>query len=635
MYLLPNPKTLTERHGSFRIRLDSRIVVDSLISAEAYGFALILQEEISLDTGLLLPILRRHDDAPADCIYITSLDRGQKQSYELAVEEDQIVIKGGDEGGVLYGIQTLRQIIRQSGAVLPALFISDAPSIPCRGFYFDTSRGRVPTLSYLKELAGTLSYYKINQLQLYIEHSYQFEELNEMWRDDTPLTAEDILELDRYCRSLHIDLVPSLASFGHLYKLLRTKTYCHLCELENSDTEPFSFDDRMIHHTIDITNPESFELIRDMLTEYMQLFTSRYFNICADETFDLGRGRSRSMAEKQGTIGIYLDFLTKISQVILDNGRIPMFWSDIICEAPDAYERLPKELVCLHWDYAPDASSERIQRLIDAGANKLFVCPGTQGWNRLINAHHTAYENISRMCRYGHLFHTAGVLTTDWGDFGHINSPEFSRIGQIYGAAFSWSDDILPEEEIDRQISVVEYGDRTETLCSIFKSLGECDAFSWYRAVRVLETLSITGDAKAASEFLSEPDMSRVSEYNAIIDEQIAKLYSCLGTAAPHTKRTIYAYIVAAEGQKLLNRLLPVLKNLLLGETSQSDVLPADLASQIEKWLAVYKSLWKTTSKESEFYRISNLLFFCADYLRAGDVRLSQTFKNSFPAYFQ
>lgn len=621
MYLLPNPKTLTEKRGSFMIRINSRIIVDSLISADAYGFARILQKEIAQDTGLFLPILRRHESAPADCIYITSLDEGQKQSYELTIEEDHIAIKGGDESGILYGIQTLRQIIRQSGAVLPALFISDAPSIPCRGFYFDTSRGRVPTLSYLKKLADTLSYYKINQLQLYIEHSYQFEGLSEMWRDDTPLTAEDILALDRYCRSLQIDLVPSLASFGHLYKLLRTKTYCHLCELEHSDAEPFSFDKRMIHHTIDITNPESFELIRDMLTEYMQLFTSRYFNICADETFDLGKGRSRSMAEKHGTTGIYLDFLTKISQVILDNGRIPMFWSDVICEDPYAYRQLPKELICLHWDYAPDASSERIQRLIDAGADPLFVCPGTHGWNRLINAHHAAYENISKMCLYGHRFQAAGVLTTDWGDFGHINHPEFSRIGQIYGAAFSWNDAILPEEEINRQISVVEYGDRTETLCSIFQSLSECDAFSWYRAVRVLETLSITGDAKAASEFLLEPDVSHVSAYNAVIDEQTAKLYACLGTAAPYTKRTIYAYIVAAEGQKLLNLLLPVLRNFLLGETNQSDIHPAELASGIEKWLAVYKSLWKTASRESEFYRISNLLFFCADYLRTGTGR--------------
>ena len=30
----------------------------------------------------------------------------------------------------------------------------------------------------------------------------------------------------------------------------------------------------------------------------------------------------------------------------------------------------------------------------------LYVCPGVQGWNQLINKYHEAYENISRMARY-------------------------------------------------------------------------------------------------------------------------------------------------------------------------------------------------------------------------------------------
>ncbi|MBD5392772.1 MAG: family 20 glycosylhydrolase [Lachnospiraceae bacterium] len=616
MYLLPNPKTVIEKQGSFMIRLDSRIFIDSLCSAEIYNFALILQKEIAASTGLSLPILRRNVNNPSGCIYITSLREGSAQSYELTIEEDHITIKGSDNSGILYGVQTLRQIIRQSGAILPALSISDAPSMPCRGFYFDTSRGRVPTLEYLKKLANILSFYKYNQVQLYIEHSYLFDELNEMWRDDTPLTAEDILELDRYCRDLQIELVPSLASFGHLYKLLCTKTYHHLCELEGSDTAPFSLDDRMMHHTIDVTNPESFELIKSLLTEYMQLFTSRHFNICADETFDLGKGKSKKESEEKGVTAVYIEFLTKISGVILENGRIPMFWSDVICEKPKAINQLPEELICLHWDYAPDVSEERLLKLIHAGAKKLYVCPGTHGWNHLINAHHNAYENISRMCYYGHRYHSMGALTTDWGDFGHVNHPEFSRMGLIYGGAFSWSNTTISEEEINRQISVIEYGDITETLCSIFRKLSECEAFPWYHIVRVLEIFQNTKDAESASRFLTELNVSNVPEYNSVIDDQITILYTYLGTSTPYAKSTINAYIIAAEGQKLFNLLLPILKNSLAGESNQIPVPAKDLASMIEKWIVIYKALWKTTSKESEFYRISNLLFFCTDYLR-------------------
>ena len=72
-----------------------------------------------------------------------------------------------------------------------------------------------------------------------MEHTFLFRGFSEVWRDDTPLTAEDILELDAYCRKRHIELVPSIACFGHLYKVLRTKTYGELCEMPGMEKEPF------------------------------------------------------------------------------------------------------------------------------------------------------------------------------------------------------------------------------------------------------------------------------------------------------------------------------------------------------------------------------------------------------------
>lgn len=472
------------------------------------------------------------------------------------------------------------------------------------------------TLTYLKKLADTLSYYKLNQLQLYVEHSYLFQNLNEMWRDDTPLTAEDILELDQYCKDLQIELVPTLASFGHLYKLLSTKTYHHLCELENSATTPFSFNDRMAHHTIDITNVESLELIKSLLSEYMQLFTSKHFNICADETFDLGKGRSRALAEEKGVTAIYTIFLKEITQFIIDNGRIPMFWSDMICENPYVIQELPEDTICLHWDYDPEASERRLKKLVDSGAQKLYVCPGVHGWNHLIPAHHKAYQNISKLCQYGHKYHSMGILTTDWGDFGHINHPDFSLIGMIYGASFSWNSHILSEEETDRQISVLEYNDFTENIVSTFKNLSQCEAFPWYHVVRIMESLANPKDEYLAFKLLKELDSSKIPICNAAIDEKLQKLYAQVGSSSRSTKSIIQAYIIAGEGQKLLNLLLGVLKNSLLKESLKNLISPAELANKIELWFLSYKSLWNTTAKESELYRIANLLFWYTDYLR-------------------
>ena len=116
-----------------------------------------------------------------------------------------------------------------------------------------------------------MAYYKLNQLQLYVEHTYLFSGLSEMWRDETPLTAEEIRELDAYCAKLHIELVPSIATFGHLYMLLSTKSYGDLCEFPDSWKEPFSFWDRMQHHTVNVSGGRAIELIKAMIEEYMAL----------------------------------------------------------------------------------------------------------------------------------------------------------------------------------------------------------------------------------------------------------------------------------------------------------------------------------------------------------------------------
>ena len=90
-------------------------------------------------------------------------------------------------------------------------------------------------------MADRCSLYKINQMHLYIEHTFLFDGLSETWRDDTPLTAQDILEFDEYCAQRNIELVPSIATFGHLYKVLRTKTYHELSEIEEPYGCQFSF----------------------------------------------------------------------------------------------------------------------------------------------------------------------------------------------------------------------------------------------------------------------------------------------------------------------------------------------------------------------------------------------------------
>lgn len=608
MYIIPEPQKLESKTGSFRLRYNHAVCLEDSCAAENFLHARLLQGELSESAGMRLPIVRGSSQKGG--IRLAVCKGGEPESYTLAVGEDGVRILGADARGLLWGIQTLRQMIRQEGAQLPCVVIEDAPQMKNRGFYHDATRSRVPKMSWLKRLADTLSFYKMNQLQLYIEHTYLFEGLSEMWRDDTPLTAEEIMELDAYCSAIGIELVPSLSCFGHLHKLLRTKQYQHLCEMEDPRKEPFRFHDRMAHHTINVTMEESAELIERMIAEFMPLFRSKYFNICADETFDLGKGAAKAAADEIGVENLYIGFVKRLGEFVLAKGRIPMFWGDVICGFPEFIDKLPKEMICLNWGYAWNQTEDSAKALAEAGAVQ-YVCPGVGGWNQFTTLLHSSYQNITRMCSYGVKYGAIGMLNTDWGDYGHINHPSFSIPGMIYGAEFSWNRKEVSFEEMNRRISRVEYMDSSERLLSVVARLSDVSVFGWWNAVNYQETAATRDTDPAKFALDSEEKLARAKEKNGELPALERQLTDCLKTMDTKKKGEIGAYLIAADGMRLFNEIGCIVS----GEKRERKELLA-LAAELEAWYDDFKKLWRSVSRESELYQITRVVCWYADTLR-------------------
>ena len=643
MYIIPRPQQWYQKEGTFTLEYDGGIVLNSNCPTEVYEDVQMLQQDLADYAGFALHISRGIPQKGDICLQLG--EHMAEQEYTLLVQAHGICITGGSACGIFYGIQTLRQIIRQCGCCIPYTIIVDQPEILHRGFYHDVTRGRIPTMDYLKKLVDRMAFYKLNQLQLYMEHTFLFRGFSEVWRDDTPLTAEDILELDAYSRKRHVELIPSIACFGHLYKVLRTKTYGALCELSGMENEPFGFVDRMRHHTLDVSNPESMRLVKTLIDEFMPLFTTQYFNICADETFDLGKGKSTALAEEKGIQRLYLDFVKELCEYVVSKGKTPMFWGDIICEFPEAVQELPKETICLNWGYDADWPEDSTRKLAEAGA-RLYNCPGVSGWDQLVNQIRVSYENISRMCRYAHTYKAEGLLNTDWGDCGHINHPDFSLPGMIYGAAFSWNLEIPEFEEINCQISRVAYGDETETLVSLLARISESWKFTWRNAVDWMEQNQ-------------DVSLESVEVYEKAVEdlEQIqTELYQSVSHLPIAQRGQIHAYLIAVKGMILLQKIGIALTDKGIISEMQEDGSMSEkgqnksgdecwnpekeqnmsmdecwnpekernmstdecwnLAEALEYWLHDYKELWRSTSRESELFRIQHVICTYADWLR-------------------
>jgi hypothetical protein len=369
------------------------------------------------------------------------------EGYTLTISKKAIEISFRETGGLRAAVATLRQLLRQSGRRLPCLCIRDWPDFARRGVMLDVSRGRVPKLQTLLDLAEKLSDFKINELQLYTEHTFAYKKYKSVWQSWDALTAKEIQILDARCRQLGIDLVPNQNSFGHLRYFLADPRLKKLGEL-SAPYEDASKEFVRRPTTLAPNYPGTLPFLRGLYDELLPNFSSSYFNIGGDETCDLGRGRSKKLCEAKGKGHVYLDFLREIYREVAVHDKKMMLWGDIILKYPKLIRKLPKNVVALNWGYEADHPFEKEAAQFAKARIPLYVCPGTSTWQTLIGKHDNALANLRAAAKAGKKFGAIGFLNTDWGDGGHPQPLAVSWPMFAAGAALAWNVKSLDEKSL-------------------------------------------------------------------------------------------------------------------------------------------------------------------------------------------
>lgn len=576
-HILPKPKSIIYKEGSFSL-FECRILIESGIDKRIIKAALNLKEQIESKTGnfhnLALSLLDAENP-----IYIKKDASLKSEGYILDISSDAITITGGDDAGCFYGIKTLMQILDSSSCQIEAVSINDYPDMKHRGFYHDATRGRVPSVKGIKQLVDILASYKTNSLQLYVEHTFDFLEFKSDNRtEDDYLTRQDILEIDEYCYNNFIDFIPSLSTFGHLYELLSKKEFAHLCELEGFVAQSHFWRERMLHHTIDPLNPESFEVITSLIDQYLPLFRSKFFNICCDETFDLGKGRNKG----KESASLYIDFVEKIIDYVKSKDKTVMMWGDIALKHPDLLPRIPKDLILLNWEYNMSPDTQKIEKVKETGLTQI-VCPGNNAWFSLIEFIDISVPNISKMVCSGYKNTALGMLNTNWGDYGHPAHIECSLYGTVFGASISWNTETKADEDFNKAVSRLVY--KTDfDISDILLKLG--------RAQKTAHWLNLYDwvENRNAEKFTSSEE--EIKKSIADCQEICEKLNDC--------NYPLSVIRTTAKGISLLNEAVLQIKR--DGKTGE------EFVNNINTWFKEYKKCWLYSSKPSEINIIKEFL---------------------------
>lgn len=380
----------------------------------------------------------------------------QREGYHLTIGEERIAIVARDGAGLYYAFATLTQLVRQYGRRLPMLHIEDWPDFANRGVMLDVSRDKVPTMETLYGLIDMLAGWKINQFQLYMEHTFAYQMHRAVWKDASPFTGEEILALDAYCRDRHVELVPNQNSFGHMSRWLERKPYNDFAEAPRGTTMPFG---KLPPFTLDPGDPRSLELIDGLYAELLPHFTSEMLNVGCDETFDLGDGKSARAVKQRGAGMVYLGFLLKIHALCEKYGKRMMFWGDIVMQHPELIGKLHRDMIALEWGYEHDHPYDADTRAFQQAGLPFYVCPGAGGWNSFIGRSDNAFANIRNATTNGKKRGAIGVLNTEWGDNGHMQPLPVAYAGFLFGAAMSWSTQASDDIDLARALSLHAFDD--------------------------------------------------------------------------------------------------------------------------------------------------------------------------------
>ena len=254
-------------------------------------------------------------------------------------------------------------------------------------------------------------------------------------------------------------VIGGFQSFGHFNNILNTPEYAHLGE-SGSLISPML--------------EESYKFLEDIYSEMIPVFHSPYFNINCDETFDLGKEKSKALVDSLGYAEVFYRHIMRLYDIVKKYDKQVIMWGDILLEYPELLEKLPKDILIGTWTYDPkDNFDSFIKPIKDAGF-EVWVVPGLLNSRRIYPNYYQAPKNIKNFSRDGLKYGASGLLNCFWDD-GSIAFYSLDWYGAAFGAEKSWNT-LSKTKDFDSRFNSAVYGDKNNSFTKIIWKLSELAA---------------------------------------------------------------------------------------------------------------------------------------------------------------
>lgn len=374
--IIPQPKSLETGKGEFTVKNNLTI---GYTDANLEPAARYLQDLLTRATGYTI----RVQEGKGDIELRVANDQGIKGAYTFLATPEHIRITGNTYGGVISGIETLRQLLPAQIEItadanlhvawtVPAIRIADAPRFEWRGMMLDVSR-HFYTKEEVKQFLDMMAMYKLNKFHWHLTDDQgwrieikQYPLLTEKgaWRkfnshdrecirlanvQDNPdylipenkirvmegdtlyggyYTQEDIKEIVAYAAQRGIDVLPEIDMPGHF--LAAINNYSHI---SCSDKPGWG---KMFSSPICPGKDEALEFCKNVYSEVFPLFPFEYVHLGADEVEKTNWKKCQDCQKRMRQHGLKNEnelqawFVKDIEKFFNDNGKRLIGWDEIL-----------------------------------------------------------------------------------------------------------------------------------------------------------------------------------------------------------------------------------------------------------------------------------------------------------------
>ncbi|HEX4168086.1 MAG TPA: beta-N-acetylhexosaminidase [Bryobacteraceae bacterium] len=306
---------------------------------------------------------------------------GDNERYSLESAGSHIRLSADEPLGVLRGMETFLQLVRQNEAVnrvgtpgfsVPMVSIHDEPRFPWRGLSLDVSRHFIPVDNIKRTIDG-LAAVKLNVLHWHLSddqgfrvESRKYPLLQRDGSDHMFYTREEIKDILAYARDRGVRIVPEFDMPGHATSFLpgypQLGTGAKSYEIVRGSG--------IFAHLLDPTKESTYRFLDGFVGEMAKLFPDQYFHIGGDEVDPkewMENPRIRKFMQKHNLAdgkALQTYFNKRLLKIVTKHSKHMEGWDEIL--QPD----LPKTILVQSWRGQPSlwqGARQGFQGILSAG----------------------------------------------------------------------------------------------------------------------------------------------------------------------------------------------------------------------------------------------------------------------------